>query len=357
MGLDDLKIYKDLDKENVNQSISQLPDQIRHVLSLSKQIKIPKEYAGVSNIVISGMGGSNLGARIIQSALSAEIKLPFTITPGYAVPGFIGKDTLYIFSSYSGTTEEPLSCYKEVKKRGAKMMGITATGPNNTLEKLMKKDNIPGFVFSPEFNPANQPRLALGYSIFGMMVLLSKAGLFKIKVSQIEGIIDQLEKESRRLDLSAKQKTNKAKAISSKLEGKMPILVGAEHLAGNLHAMRNQINENAKAFAAYLDIPELNHYAMEGLLNPSTAKNNLCFVFFESDLYHPRVQRRMALTKQVVQKNGFESITRKLAAKDRLSQAFELLQLGSWISYYLGIIYQVDPVKIPWVDWFKEQLK
>lgn len=356
MNLDDQKMFKELDKDRVNDSIAQLPDQIKHVLASSKLIKIPKEYANVENVVISGMGGSNLGARIIQSALSDQIKIPLLITPGYSVPKFVGKNTLYIFSSYSGTTEEPLNCYAEVKKRGAKMMGITATGKNNPLEKLMLANNLPGFIFSPDFNPCKQPRLALGYSIFGTMVLLAKAGIFKIQVSQIEKIIAQLEIETRRLRPEAKQKANKAKIIAAKLEGKMPILVGAEHLVGNLHALRNQINESSKTFSAYLEVPELNHYAMEGLLNPRNAKDDLFFIFFESALFNPRNQKRLALTKQVVEKNGYKTITHKLVSSDRLSQAFELLQFGSWISYYLGMIYQVNPATVPWVDWFKKQL-
>ena len=44
---------------------------------------------------------------------------------------------------------------------------------------------------------------------------------------------------------------------------------------------RNQINESGKFFSAYLDIPELNHYAMEGLVNPKSNHKNLLFFFFE----------------------------------------------------------------------------
>ena len=96
---------------------------------------------------------------------------------------------------------------------------------------------------------------------------------------------------------------------------------------------------------------------MEGLVNPKSNKNNLLFFFIDSKLYHPRVQKRARLTKQVVSKNGIKVVDYKLKSKTKLGQALEMLQLGSWISYYLGISNSVDPVKIPWVDWFKKQLK
>jgi hypothetical protein len=73
-------------------------------------------------------------------------------------------------------------------------------------------------------------------------------------------------------------------------------------------------------------------------------------------LYHPRVQKRARLTKEIVKKNGIPVISYELKGTTPLAQACELLQLGSWLSYYLGISYNVDPVKIPWVDWFKKKL-
>jgi len=125
MALDDLKLYKKLDTGRVAESLEFLPDQVRQVLDDARLIKIPREYSNIKNITINGMGGSNLGARIIKAVYSDKIKVPISITPGYRIPAHVNKDTLYIMSSYSGTTEEPLSVYKEVKKRGAKIRTIT----------------------------------------------------------------------------------------------------------------------------------------------------------------------------------------------------------------------------------------
>ena len=90
---------------------------------------------------------------------------------------------------------------------------------------------------------------------------------------------------------------------------------------------------------------------------PSANKKNLTFLFFDSKLYHPRVQKRAELTKQVIKKNGISIISHELKGQTKLAQAFEVLQLGSWVSYYLGLLNGVDPVKIPWVDWFKKRIK
>ena len=157
MNIDNLKQIKKFDKSEVYKSIETLPDQIRQVLNDARLIKIPREYSKVNQVIVNGMGASNIGARIVKAVFSDQIKVPISITPGYSVPANVNKNTLYIISSYSGNTEEPLSVYKEVKKRGAKILGITSQS-GNKLEKLMIKENIPGYIFKPEFNIPNDSR-------------------------------------------------------------------------------------------------------------------------------------------------------------------------------------------------------
>jgi len=356
MNLDNQEIYKKLDKHFVGKSIELLPAQMRQVLSEASLVKIPQEYSKINKVVLAGMGGSNLGIRIMRHAFADQIKIPININAGYGVPKYVDENTLYIMSSYSGTTEEPLSTYDEAKKRGAKIIAITEDAENNKLKEIILRDDIPGYIFKPEQNPSGQPRLGLGYSIFGIAMMLSEAGVIKIDVKEMEEIIDLLEVNSQELKVASASKENIAKKIALKLNAKAPILVGAEFLSGNLHVMRNQINETAKTFSSYLVLPDLNHYAMEGLQYPEANKNNLQFVFFNSDLYSSRIQKRLKLSKDVVTKNGIEVLEIKLKSKIKKAQCFELLQFGSWLSFYMGIMYGVDPVSDPWVDWFKKQL-
>lgn len=354
MNLNNPKEIKKLDKGLVSESIESLPKQIKQLIHEIKTIKIPTSYKKINNISVNGMGGSNLGARIIRSALSDRLNRSITITPGYEVPKHINQNTLYILSSYSGGTEETLSVIKELKKRKVKILGITSGG---RLGKLMKKGNIPGIIFDPKENLSGQPRLGLGYSIVGIILLLKKAGVLKINQKELLSIADNLKKQNLSLNINIEKAKNSAKKIAETIYQKQAVLIGAEFIVGNLHAMRNQMCENAKNFAYYLEVPDMNHFAMEGLAYPSENKKTLYFLFFDSALYHPKVKKRLTLTKKVVEKNGINSDIYKLKEKTPLGQAFELLQLGTWITYYLGCLNNVDPVKIPWVDWFKEQLK
>jgi len=355
MNLDDQKIYKKLDTDKVAKSIEMLPAQMKQVLDEAHLVKVPREYEKATQVVVNGMGGSNIGIGLVRSALSDQLKLPITVTSGYRVPASVDKNTLYLLSSYSGNTEEVLSVYPEVKKRGAKILGICEVG-NSKLARLMMKDNIPGYMFKPENNPSNQPRLGLGYSVLGAAMLLAKAGLFSIKEKELEDVIAKMELTDQGLRPGAPAKINKAKRLAIKLCGHAPVIVAAEFLAGNLNILRNQINETSKNFATYLELPDMNHYALESLVNPKSNKNNLMFLFFDSLLYHPRVQQRAALTKQVVKKNKIKVLEHKLFGASELEQALEMMQFGCWLTYYLAMLNNVNPVKITWVDWFKKEL-
>ena len=72
-------------------------------------------------------------------------------------------------------------------------MAITESGKKSRLGNLMLKNNIPGYIFKPKHNPSGQPRLGLGYTLLGIAVLLAKAGVFKIKVREIEDVIASME--------------------------------------------------------------------------------------------------------------------------------------------------------------------
>jgi glucose/mannose-6-phosphate isomerase len=355
-NLDNQKVYKKLDTNRVAKSIELLPAQMKQVLEDVSLIKVPLEYKNIKQVVVNGMGGSIINFRLVKAALSDQIKLPITLTSGYQVPASVDKNTLYLLSSYSGNTEEVLSVYKEVKKRGAKILAICEQG-NNKLASLMKKENIPGYVFKAEFNPSNQPRLGLGYAILGAIMLFSKVGLISLKEKELKNIISKLELTDQVLRSDKSVKINKAKQTAIKLYGHMPIIVAAEFLSGNLNILRNQFNETSKNFSSFLELPDLNHYALESLVNPKSNKNNLIFLFFDSLLYHPRIQKRAFLTKQVAKKNKIKFLEYKVSGVTKLEQALKMMQFGCWLTYYLAMLNNINPVKIPWVDWFKKELK
>src|SRR5689334_19707585 len=97
-------------------SIEALPEQVLVGWRTAQAVRFP--FRGKpSDVIISGMGGSALGADVIRSAYADRLSVPFSIVNGYSLPAWVGRDSLVILSSYSGTTEETLACAAEALKK------------------------------------------------------------------------------------------------------------------------------------------------------------------------------------------------------------------------------------------------
>lgn len=345
-----------LDSGQVGLAISLLPNQLLQVLQDFRHQPSWKLAKPINKVVLNGMGGSNLGARLITSALANKLPVPLLIEPGYTVPGYIDSQTLYIVSTYSGTTEEPLSVIDEVQRRGAQLAAITADYPENHLAEKARQHNWPAYIFNPQHNPSGQPRLGLGYAIFGLLGLLSNCQLFDFDLVTATDLVTELQTASQHWRTETPLANNDAKQLAQQLHGRQIWLIGPDCLAGNLHILRNQINETSKNLANYLTVPDLNHYAMEGLSFPANISETIAALSFKVAGLPDRLTKRLILTDEVLEQNHLLVYNYQTAAASRLGQALEILAFGSWFSYYLGLLNGIDPVKIPWVDLFKKKL-
>ncbi len=329
------------------------PDQLRSSWTAVTSLQTSIDFSTILNVVVCGMGGSALGGRIVHALSADSLHVPIEVVSGYHVPFYVGEQTLVILSSYSGTTEETLNAFHEAYEKRAQLFVITTGGP---LLDLANEHQIPVYKINPEFNPSNQPRLALGYAVGSLIALFNKAGYLSITQDQFESAIQKAVNYSHEFDSETLDENNEAKKITNVLGAKIPVLIASEHLFGAVYAFKNQLNETAKTFSAIYDLPELNHHLLEGLQFPTDLKDHIQFVFFESELYSDRVKKRYGITEEVLNKQGIEYVKYNVRSMDKLSQVLEVLTFGSFVQYYLAVKNNVKMMEIPWVDYFKEQM-
>lgn len=352
--LDDKAAINRVDSQNMLGSIEKIGEQIKEVWALGEGLQVPASYRKIKNIVVMGMGGSALGAHCLKAAFFDTLPVPFEIVNNYHVPGYVGPDTLVIASSYSGTTEEAVAGFKEAARRKAKLLVISSGGE---LGKLAKAARVPALIFTTQNNPCGSPRMGLGYSIFGQLILLSKVGLCTLTPALVKNTLKLVEMYQAQFGVLNQTTQNPAKQLALALEYRSIWLSGAEHLAGSVHAMANQLNENAKRFGGYFLVPELNHHLMEGLAHPASNKKTIAFLLIESGLYDQKIQKRFAVTKEVLAKNEIVFAAYACQEKTKWGQVVECLLLGGYLSFYSAMIQGTDPTAIPLVDYFKEKLK
>lgn len=353
-NLDNIQDFQAVGKGKTLESITSFPDQIRSAWEQVQQLSLPVTYKDITSILFSGMGGSAYAGRIIKSLYADKINIPVDIVTDYHLPAYVNERTLIILASYSGNTEEILSCCEEALKRNSYIIGITKGG---LLAHRLKEANKPVFCFPDKYNPSLQPRMGQGYMITGQLAILSKLNLIKISRSEIIDLVLLLRKQQEMINPKIDTKKNDAKKIALAVKEKIIVLTAAEFLAGTLHAVQNSFHETGKHLAFYTILPETNHHLLEGLSFPEIIKKNLIFLFVNSDLYSKPIKTRLKLTREVVSQNGIETITHELQSPDKFSQVFELVQFGSFLTFYLAMLHDTDPIKIPYVTYFKNKLK
>ncbi|MEX0621860.1 MAG: SIS domain-containing protein [Candidatus Woykebacteria bacterium] len=349
--LDDIGKIKKIDSKDMAGSIMFLKDQVKSAWEGSKTLQIPESYKSVQNIVVAGMGGSALGPHIVRSVY--DIPVPFQIVNEYSLPSFVNENTLVIVSSYSGTTEETLSALQDAIRKKAKIVGI---GSGGKLIADLNERGLPFYQFDTKYNPSGNPRLGLGFSIAGVLGILSNLNLVQVTNGQIEEVIYLINKLNSQFDVKTVTRDNVAKQKAEEMLGKIFIVVAGPFLAGNAHAFANQINESAKVFGGYFLLSELDHHLLEGITYPDSLKNVVKFFNFESDLYEERIKTRMQIGNELLDKYGLSHTDYKVKAAKKDLAAFEALTFSSWTSFYMGISNEADPSLIPNVDFFKDQL-
>ncbi|MBU1931892.1 hypothetical protein KJ965_04315 [Patescibacteria group bacterium] len=354
--LDDFEAIKNIDIDEALKSIDSFLDQCRQALEETEKLNLPNLQGKVDNIVVSGMGGSAFTPEIVKTLFSDEIKLPYEIIREYHLPGYVNSRSLVIISSYSGTTAEAIACGKEALKRSSTVLIICSQREGSELLLLAKEKNLNGYIFKETYNPSRQPRLGGGYTVCGHAGLLIKTGLLKTDFQGLKQAVESVQTISS-LDMKKPLRTNPAKQLAEKLYKKFPVLIASEFLCGAIHGFANQLNESAKTNSVYHFIPEFNHHRMEGFEFPAEFKNQGACVFYPSDLYDKRIQKRYQLTKDIVNQNGLVVLEYQPQAPDKIAQTLETVVFNSYVSYYLAILYKKNPLLIPWVDYFKTQLK
>jgi len=350
--LDSREAIGKLDEKNMMGSVDALADQVRHAWEACQKVKVSLSEP-VHNVVVVGMGGSALGPDVFKHAFKSELTVPFEVYNSYELPAYANKNTLVVLSSYSGTTEEVLFAGKQAEQLGAQIMVIAAGGD---LKKLADDKGYPAYIIDPKFNPSNQPRMAIGYAITGLIGMMVQAQLANITDTEIQEVVNTIIQVSEKLRVEVPQQENQAKLLAFQSIERRPIFVASDFLVGAAHVGANQWNENAKIFADYKIIPEINHHLMEGLRFPKSNNDNHVFYFFQSELYSPRVQKRMTLTQAVVEQNKIETMAIKLESETKLTQVFELITLLAYAGFYVSMLEGINPSPIPFVDWFKDEL-
>ena len=158
------------------------------------------------------------------------------------------------------------------------------------------------------------------------------------------------------MDEKAPLSSNPAKQLAGRLHGRLPVVYGAGILAEAAHRWKTQINENGKAWAFYEVFPELNHNATVGYQFPPEVGSRVRVILLRSPSFNERVKLRYDVTCELLDraKIAYEFVDSE--GSSLLSQMMSLVLFGDYVSYYLAMLYRIDPSPVEAIAYLKEQL-
>ncbi|MCX8147054.1 MAG: bifunctional phosphoglucose/phosphomannose isomerase [Candidatus Woesearchaeota archaeon] len=323
---------ENIDKENMIKVLDNFWKQCEEASMLGNDIKVSFPING---IIFCGMGGSAIPGDIIKSYI--ELSYPVEIVRDYKIPAWADKNTLVFIASYSGNTEEALSCFKSAKAKGTKIVCITSGGK---LKKFCEDSKTPLIIVPSGI----QPRDAIGYQTLPLLnVLINSKIISSTAKDDIKDMVGLLRKDIK----------EEAEALAKKLVNKIPLIYSSDRMVSVARAWKTKINENAKAQAFFNVFPEMNHNEMVGFTN---LKADYYAIFIDDKDDHPRIKKRMEITKKLLNEKRCPVLILKLTGPNRLARIFSCILLGSYVGYYLALEYGTDPTPVKMVEDLKKEL-
>jgi glucose/mannose-6-phosphate isomerase len=347
--LDNPQLFRDTDPEDMLARVSELPQQCRDAWANAQSLQFPDEYRQAEAVVILGMGGSAIGGDLLRTLLENECSVPIIVNRDYTIPAFVNKRTLAIASSYSGNTEETLAAFEAARQAGATLLAIVTGGK---LAARAQELNIPLLTFDYRA----QPRAALGHSIVALIGIVCRLGLVSDKEADLDEAVAVMESWQREINEAVPLAENAAKRLAVQLHEHLSVVYGAGHLSEVARRWKGQFNENAKAWAFFEQLPEMNHNALAGTEFPADLAEKIVAVMLTSSLNHPRTKVRFQITQEVLSQRGVSCEVVEARGSSRLAQMLSAIHFGDYVSFYLAMLYGVDPTSLKVVDHLKQRL-
>lgn len=336
MRIDERQI---LDKENMLGMIDALPEQLGSAFELGMQLPLP-QVKEIRHVLIAGMGGSAIGGDLLAGYLKDKSPVPISILRDYELPTWAkGQQVMVICSSHSGNTEEVLSVFKQALASGCSVFALSTGGQ---LARQAQELQVPFW----QFDHQGQPRTAVGFSFGMLLALMIRLGLVQDLKDEVTDAIATMQAQRQVLGYDVQTQENPAKQVAEKLVGHVLTIFGAGAFEVVARRWKTQINELAKAWAAFESLPEADHNTLASSVNPQKALKNVAAIFLRSKFDHFKNNLRLAATSQAFEQDGLVTVEVLALGETRLAQIWSLLQMGDYVSYYLALHYGIDPTPV-----------
>jgi glucose/mannose-6-phosphate isomerase len=334
--LDDPARIQSVDRRGMLRQINEFPEQCETALGIARSFEYNFAEFEPTVMLMTGTGDSGTAADV-AAAVSDQVGVPIVSEHGGRLPSYIGESALVVIVDYTGNSRSALQNYREAKSRNAEVVCLTGGGK---LAEAAAKDGT-RIVKIPT---GQLPRTALGYMFVQLLGIMAQYRLTGSAEDTVYSGIKLLKslRESLRFEYPASR--NIAKQTAESLYGKVPVVLAApDYRAVVARRWKSQLGANSKrpAFASItIDAAagEISAWEMTG-----GNRDLFAFVFLVDSA--DRMSELGTATERAKQLLSDKYVVLELEMKGATACEKLLygLYLADYVSYYLALLYEVDP--------------
>jgi glucose/mannose-6-phosphate isomerase len=287
------------------------------------------------------MGGSGLPGYALDSyALVEKLPIKVSVWNAYDLPPIADRAAPVFCVSYSGNTEETVSNFLAARRRGYPVIAVTTGGK---LAALAQRAGAP-ILRVPSGIP---PRSALGHMTGAIARALRARKILPVPFRAMRTF----------WAFNPKKITPESRRLARGLAKRIPLVYTSREWYAVGHIWKIAFNETAKIPAFSYTIPEANHNEMEGFAGkPFSANRNFHALFVVAPNDHPRVKRRMDLSRRTWLRAGVPGTAIELGRGEFWPVFFRGVELGYAAAAEIARMRRVDPDTTAIIETFKKQM-
>lgn len=333
--LDDPTTYA-VDSHDMLGQLDDLLERFDQAVADASALELPFPANAVDDVVIAGMGSSADVGSMIVGAFWERVRKPVRVVRGYGLPGWVGERSLVIGATYSGETEETLTCVADAVDRTCPVIGISTGGK---MTGFYRPAGVP--VLEPPVAP--NARSAGVQMLAGTLVLLQRMGVLEHLDRDLDEAREVLATFASSYGRSVPRADNPAKQVAASLHGTLPLIWGAQMTSPVAEYWRGQIGAAAKTPVVTGEFPEHNHGDLPAVDGYGDVNLRPHLVILRDPRQHRQVQRRLDAARGVFESAVSAVTTISATGTTDLARLLDLMVLGDAVAIHLACARGVDP--------------
>jgi glucose/mannose-6-phosphate isomerase len=343
MNLDDLDLFKTLDRSHMLEQINGLPDQLEAAFKLGMDLPVA-HISEIRQVLAVGWGEMIAGADCLSAYVEPILPIPLVIWRENYLPGWAkGVHTLVLILTNLRETETAHNLILAAFESGCQVVYLGDDGRATELARMRG-----GTAWTLPVQSGACTTIA---DIFGLVYcLFERLGLLPEPGEDLQETLAAIRLSQTSLLPSVPVVRNPAKRLAGQFYGRWVMLFASEYLAPVARRWKNQLNRMAKSGGQFEFIPEADYNTLAGLDHPVSIQKSIFTLFLRGDYLHPQNMQRIDLTREMCLQQGLNTDFVNARGNSRMAQLWTALLFGDYTAYYLAMAHGVDPASVEILD-------